>query len=340
MHRRFLTLVVALGALAASAAIAGAASSPSVSTGSAKSITQTGATLTGTINPNGSATSYVFEWGLAKNTYGALGHVHSAGKGTKDVSAKATPTGLIPGTVYHYKLVATNRYGTSSGSDRTFKTSGHPPPGATTGPASGVTTSGITLTGVISPNGAATTWAFQYGPTASYGYQTNTGDIAATSTAAPVSYPLADLAAGTLFHYRLVAFHTGFPPSYGADQIFMTEPSPAPTPRVTTDTRPRFAHSKPFVLTTKGRLIGPASILPQFDCTGQVAVRYYLGRRTIAYFLAPVQPDCTYSTQMVFDRKPGHGPKNRKVKLVVAIRFHGNGYLKPVQGHYVAVILG
>ncbi len=340
MHRRFLTIVLVLGVLAASAAVAVAASSPAVSTGSAKSITQTGATLTGTVNPNGSATSYIFEWGLAKNTYGALGHVHSAGNGTKSVAAKATPTGLIPGTVYHYRLVATNRYGTSTGSDRTFKTSGHPPPGATTGPASGVTTSAITLTGVISPNGATTTWEFQYGTSANYSSQTNLGSVAAGSAAQTVSYAVTGLAPGTVFHYRLVAFHSVGPTSYGADEIFMTEPSPAPTPRVTTDTRPRFAHAKPFVLRTKGRVIGPSAILPQFDCSGQVAVRYLLGKRTLAYFLAPVQPDCTYSAQMVFNHKPGHGAKNRRVKLVIAIRFHGNGYLTPAQGHYVAVILG
>lgn len=338
MYRKIRTVALILVAVALAAAGATAASSPSVSTGGTSHVTQTSADLLGTINPNGSKTSYYFEWGLT-NSYGVTGHTHSAGNGTKPVTAKASPTGLIPGTVYHYRLIGSNRYGTSTGRDRTFKTTGHPPAGATTGPPTNPTTGGVTLTGVIAPNGASTDWAFQYGLTTSYTSQTNLGTVAASSPPVIIAYPLSGLAPGTIFHYRLVAYH-GSLASYGADQIFMTEPSPAPKPRLTTDTRPRHARTKPFVFTTRGRVIGPSTTPAQFDCTGAVAVRFTLSKRTVAYFLAPVQPDCTYSAQMTFNHKPGHGAKNRKVKLVVAVRFHGNGYIAPVQGHYVTVTLG
>jgi hypothetical protein len=33
-------------------------------------------------------------------------------------------TGLVPGTTYHYRLEATNSYGTTYGPDQTFTTNG------------------------------------------------------------------------------------------------------------------------------------------------------------------------------------------------------------------------
>ena len=41
-------------------------------------------------------------------------------------------TGLDPNAIYHVRLVATNKNGSTTGTDVTFKTSRRPPPGAPT----------------------------------------------------------------------------------------------------------------------------------------------------------------------------------------------------------------
>jgi hypothetical protein len=312
MDRRVRLFTLTAAITLAGAAAAFAASSPSVITGPAHHIHQTSVTLTGTVNPNGSSSSYVFEWGLTTG-YGATSAPKSAGSGSKAVAASATATGLIPGTVYHYAIVATNRYGTSAGADRTFKTAGPPPASVATGAATNVTTTSAALSGVINPNGAVTGYRFE---------------------------TLAGLSPGTIFHYRLVAFHGSTAVSYGADQEFMTHPLRRAKPRVTTTTRPQHAHRKPFVFTTSGTVTGPKWIPALFDCSGFVSVRFYMGKRSVALTVVPVAPNCSYSAQTTFRRLPGRGSRHRKVTLNVLVTFRGNGYLVPRRARQRQVILG
>lgn len=92
---------------------------PTVTTLDATSITGTGATLNGIVNPNSGPTSYRFHWGTT-TSYGYTTPTKSAGSGSSDVVVFSTITGLTPGTTYHFKLVATNALGTGNGSDMTF----------------------------------------------------------------------------------------------------------------------------------------------------------------------------------------------------------------------------
>lgn len=106
---------------------------PTATTSSATDVTTTGATLGGTVNPNGAETTYSFEHGLTAS-YGSTTQPASAGAGTSPVSASASISGLLPGTTYHYRIAATNSAGTSQGSDQTF----------TTGSSSACTLSSVT----------------------------------------------------------------------------------------------------------------------------------------------------------------------------------------------------
>jgi hypothetical protein len=107
------------------AAARAAVSKPAVTTGGAAQITFAGARLTGTVDPNGAATTYVFRYGPSNNFYtnetpaGTL-----SGDGRKTVTADIT--GLAPATVYHYRLIASNSAGKTEGSDRAFKTKNQP----------------------------------------------------------------------------------------------------------------------------------------------------------------------------------------------------------------------
>jgi hypothetical protein len=94
---------------------------PSAVTGAASAITSSGATISGSVDPNGTQTSYLVEYGTS-TAYGHSSLPASGGSGTSSVSISATLSGLRPRTVYHYRVVATSAAGTAVGIDRTFKT--------------------------------------------------------------------------------------------------------------------------------------------------------------------------------------------------------------------------
>lgn len=102
-----------------------AVTKPGVTTGAAASITQSTATLTGSVDPNGAATTYFFQYGTT-SLYGAQTAPASAGKGSKAVHVAIPVAALAPFTRYHYRLVAQNAKGLTKGKDRTFKTKRQP----------------------------------------------------------------------------------------------------------------------------------------------------------------------------------------------------------------------
>ncbi len=105
------------------AQVVGAASPPppTAYTGEATQLTTSSATLKGSAYPSNQQTSYYFQYGQSAS-YEAQTPTTSAGSGTKSIPVTAPVTGLLAGTAYHYRLVATNASGTVSGHDRTFTT--------------------------------------------------------------------------------------------------------------------------------------------------------------------------------------------------------------------------
>lgn len=97
-------------------------SPPTATTGGASSVTQSSATLAGSVNPNGAATTCTFQYGTS-TAYGSSVPCASApGSGTSVAVASAGLSGLAAGTTYHYRIVASNAGGTSNGGDATFTT--------------------------------------------------------------------------------------------------------------------------------------------------------------------------------------------------------------------------
>ena len=80
------------------------------------------ASLLGTVNPNGAATTAWFEWGT-NVLHGHLTKPAALGNGLTNVTLRATLAGLIPGVAYHYRIVATNSASTSAGRDVVFQNS-------------------------------------------------------------------------------------------------------------------------------------------------------------------------------------------------------------------------
>jgi phosphodiesterase/alkaline phosphatase D-like protein len=323
-----LVLAAAVSVALVVAAVAVAASSPTVTTGTHSHVSDTSAVLHGAVNPNGKATTYFFQWGLTTE-YGVNSVAHSAGHGTKSVAVSTTASGLIPGTSYHYRLVATNGSGQAIGADRTFTTAGNPPPSVATGPATQVGKNTVTVTGVISPNKQATTYYFQWGTSTSYGQQTLAQAVPAGTAPVTVTTTLTGLEAQTIFHYRLVALHGNTVPQPGLDASFMTLPRHRPVPSIKARTTPGHDAHKPFVFTTSGQIKGPTFIPAFYDCRGNVAVHFLLGGRRIGSTFLPLQPNCKFAGQTVFNRLPHNGHLPRPVRLTVVVRYAGNGYLTP-----------
>ena len=96
---------------------------PDVATREASGVTNSGATLNGTIGAKALKTEYHFEYGTSIS-YGTSVPVPEgkAGEGRTRVEVSEAVTGLQASTLYYYRLVAKNSAGTSYGEDETFTT--------------------------------------------------------------------------------------------------------------------------------------------------------------------------------------------------------------------------
>ncbi len=97
---------------------------PMVSTGQAGGVAQNTATLTGSVNPEGFETGYEFDFGV-DTSYGTR-IFGDAGFEPGAHTFTAPLQGLTPGATYHYRILATNVFGTVYGADQVFTTASYP----------------------------------------------------------------------------------------------------------------------------------------------------------------------------------------------------------------------
>jgi hypothetical protein len=97
------------------------ATAPLVSNLNTRNVKDTSAELTGEVNPRYGQTAYHFEWGPTA-TYGNSVPIPagSAGSGDSLVQVSGQIDGLTSGLTYHFRLVASNQYGTTFSPDQTF----------------------------------------------------------------------------------------------------------------------------------------------------------------------------------------------------------------------------
>lgn len=97
---------------------------PVVDTTVAAGVDENGTILNGTVDPNGSNTTYQFEYGTS-TSYGSTipAKPQEVGDGTEVAQVSEDLSGLKPETTYHYRVEATNEAGVSVGTDRVFVTS-------------------------------------------------------------------------------------------------------------------------------------------------------------------------------------------------------------------------
>jgi hypothetical protein len=98
--------------------------------GESAHLSETGATLSGDVDPDGHALEYRFEYGPS-TAYGQSTPVSSAAETEEYTTVSASVASLIPGIAYHYRVVAIGPGGETYSSDATFTL--YPPAPAQTG---------------------------------------------------------------------------------------------------------------------------------------------------------------------------------------------------------------
>jgi hypothetical protein len=294
-------------------------SAPQVVTNNASAVSANSATIAGSINPNGFATTYWFEYGTT-NSLGQTTNSQSLGSGNYNQSVFANLNNLAANTTYYFRAVAQNQYGTTRGATLSFTTNtsvqyqptltispanatvsqnqstvftvNYDPDGSS-GPQAPYTvsnsatwnvsdpniaarTSGGTFTGInpgttqiialyagltayasltvtyvpptgsqptvqtnaatnigqnsavvngtVNPNSAATSYWFEYGTNANFGYTTGNQSAGAGSSAVSASASLSGLSTNTTYYFRAVA-QNQYGTSYGQTLTFVTSQS-------------------------------------------------------------------------------------------------------------------
>ncbi len=210
---------------------------PTVVSGSSTVLSAQEATVEGTIDPEGVASTYHFEYGNG-SSFDTRTVESAAGSGSGAVTVSATLKGLKPNKTYHYRLVGSNPSGSIDGSDQTFTTAQAPVSVDSPEFASQIGARSARVHGAVNPNSTGpagigfTVYHFDYGITAAYGSTAvgaDGGNICFSSSCGgddvPVAAPLLGLLPETTYHFRVVGDNSFGGPQAGADQTFITAPA-------------------------------------------------------------------------------------------------------------------
>jgi phosphodiesterase/alkaline phosphatase D-like protein len=207
-----------------------AADVPTVYTGGVFSVSRTAATVLGSVDPHGlQVVDCEVQWGTtAAYDSGPVPCGQAPGSGEGPVPITANIPGLIAGTVYHYRFVASNSSGLTYGGDRTFVTSppSLPPraPVLLTGWQIQIRPHQAILHARVNPEGSRITECqVQWGRDRHY----DNGPVrcvpspGAGKSPVTVKGTLTGLAPWRTFHYRFVVRNAGGL-VYGPDRTFTT----------------------------------------------------------------------------------------------------------------------
>ncbi len=151
---------------------------PTALTDAASDVGVGSATLNGIVNPEGSATSWYFEYGTTAS-YGTKTTARTLPAGPNDTNVSVSLTGLLPSTTYHFRLRASSSAGVAVGVDFAFTTG--LPVTINTSSASTVFGGHVTLSGTVTPIAAGKHVTIEY---QRYGEPSYTGLAVVTTDAA------------------------------------------------------------------------------------------------------------------------------------------------------------
>lgn len=178
---------------------------PFADTNPATDIQAKSARLNALVNPNDKNAGVTFEYGLSTDYEFSVRAIQDPVSGDSSVSVSAVVDGLIPGSTYHYRVVASNSFGLGTGYDIAFTTKGGIPE------AGGVSASdksphSARLNGIVNPHDLPSRVTIEYGTDMNYGMiAAALQDQIDGSNPVSVSAMLTGLHPGTLYHFRMVA---------------------------------------------------------------------------------------------------------------------------------------
>jgi phosphodiesterase/alkaline phosphatase D-like protein len=270
-----------------------------VTTAPASNVEATSATVHGSLEPEGLETKYRFEYGETKS-YGKTSPVpEGETSSTTTANVETHLSGLRSNTTYHYRLAASNKFGTAFGADATFTTLG--PPSIASEPATGIGHTSATLNATINPNKLATKYHIEYGETTSYGNTTPEGEIPAPGEKAEkITAALTGLNRATTYHFRVVASNAAGIVD-GPDQEFTTVliESESAT-EVTGENAKLHAELNPLGSDTKyhfeyGETTSYGSSVPELEAD----IGSESGEHAVAEYVSGLHPDTTYHYRVV-----------------------------------------
>jgi uncharacterized protein (TIGR02145 family) len=195
---------------------------PILTPSNALNITQTTATLFGSVNANGNSTIVTFEYGIDTSYGQTITASQSPVNGSITTNVSVNISELIASTLYHFRLVGINSIGTVVSEDLTFTTASLPLPTASTNSATNIAPTSATLNGIVNANGTSTTVIFEFGTTTDYGQTATAIQSPVTgNTATSVSANIVGLTEFTKYHFRIVGTSSAGT-SEGSDLTFTT----------------------------------------------------------------------------------------------------------------------
>jgi hypothetical protein len=196
---------------------------PAVALGAPSNVGQSTVTLNGALTAYGVSTSYHFEYGTT-TAYGASTPSAEVGSanGANAVPVGANIGGLAPDTTYHYRLIAESAGGSAVTADGTFATASGLPPAVGSFKFTELLAFEAVFDFTVDPEGYATTFSVQWGPTTAYGNTTEGGTTAPVVGPIGLNWDAEDvLNPGTTYHLRVVATNR-WGTTYGPDVAFTT----------------------------------------------------------------------------------------------------------------------
>lgn len=184
--------------------------------------------VSGTVDPQGFATTARFEYSSDGGSTWTQGPVHNSStdpglaSSTSPVAISDEFTGLSPSTNYLVRISASNPAGPRTSANASFRTSPTPPLAQTLAAAQ-VSGSSAALKAIVDPQGEKTTYYFEYGRTTAYGSVSPAvpASVGSGNQFISVGELVYDLGPQVTYHFRVVATNpTGT--TFGADRSFTT----------------------------------------------------------------------------------------------------------------------